>query len=65
MVAFPTIVGGAHGYTFIFTHGFYQLLERLAYCLQCTDVQQLLTNFIYYLVVRHRWNDLGQAVISF
>ena len=26
MVAFPAIVGGAHGYAFIFTHGHYWLL---------------------------------------
>ena len=26
MVALPAIVGGAHGYAFIFTHGLYQML---------------------------------------
>ena len=41
MDAFPAIVGGAHLYAFIFTHGCYQLLEGMACCLQhnsCTAV---------------------------
>ena len=38
MVAFPAVVGGVHGYAFIFTHGYYQLLEGLACCLQCTAI---------------------------
>ena len=36
VVAFPTVVSGAHGCAFIFTHRYYQLLEGC--CIQCTGV---------------------------
>ena len=54
MVAFLAIVSGAKGYAFICIHRHYQLLEGWACC-----VQQLLTNIMYYLVLRNGWKDLG------
>ena len=56
MVAFPAIDSGAHGYALIFTHG---ITDCWRGWLVAYNVQQLLTNFVYYLVLRNQWKDLS------